>query len=289
MNRCATVSWMRSSQWAQARSRHCQHFFNWRPIGHCRSSRRERVIAAVVAADPILAGGREDLGRGRRETPTSLCGPQRPRRSAGSIRCHPRPWRSSWHSRRPTSEPIRAAAALRAFAHAGPRAKSARVRSRLSLTANNRMGWRYLRSRRRRDGRRPARPPPTVRAGTCRQESPISAPPRHARSSTSAPGPTTCPRCKSCSLIATTQRESPPFAVLASSDRPRRKPFRDSRKLLIDDVVGEVRVAAAIALGEIGPAAQATVPKLQQAIRDDRVVEPAARKALEKMGMQEKR
>ena len=42
-------------------------------------------------------------------------------------------------------------------------------------------------------------------------------------------------------------------------------------------------------LGDIGPAAQAAVPKLQQAIREDRVVEPAARKALEKLGVKEKR
>ena len=60
-------------------------------------------------------------------------------------------------------------------------------------------------------------------------------------------------------------------------------------KLLIEDGVGEVRIAAATALGDIGPAALPAVPKLRQAMRDDRAVEPAARKALEKMGIQEKK
>jgi HEAT repeat protein len=60
-------------------------------------------------------------------------------------------------------------------------------------------------------------------------------------------------------------------------------------KLLIDDGVGDVRIAAATALGDIGPAALTAVPKLRQAIRDDRAVESAARKALEKLGIQEKK
>jgi hypothetical protein len=50
-----------------------------------------------------------------------------------------------------------------------------------------------------------------------------------------------------------------------------------------------VRAAAAAALGDIGPAAQSAIPKLRQAVRDDRVVEPAARKALENLGVKEKR
>jgi HEAT repeat protein len=60
-------------------------------------------------------------------------------------------------------------------------------------------------------------------------------------------------------------------------------------KLLIDDGVGDVRIAAATALGDIGPAALTAVPKLRQAIRDDRAVESAARKALEKLGVSDKK
>jgi hypothetical protein len=53
--------------------------------------------------------------------------------------------------------------------------------------------------------------------------------------------------------------------------------------------VVEVRIAAASALGEIGPSALSAVPRLRQAIRDDRAVESAARKALEKLGLSEKK
>lgn len=60
-------------------------------------------------------------------------------------------------------------------------------------------------------------------------------------------------------------------------------------KLLADDGVGEVRAAAATALGEIGQPALAAVPKLRQAVRDDRTAEPAARKALENLGVNEKK
>jgi len=60
-------------------------------------------------------------------------------------------------------------------------------------------------------------------------------------------------------------------------------------KLLTEDAVAEVRIAAATALGEIGPAAQSAIPKLRQAVRDDRIAESAARKALEKLGEKEKR
>jgi HEAT repeat protein len=57
-------------------------------------------------------------------------------------------------------------------------------------------------------------------------------------------------------------------------------------KLLTNDTT-EVRIAAANALGDIGPAAFPAVPKLQQVARSDRTVEPAARKALEKLGVKE--
>jgi HEAT repeat protein len=60
-------------------------------------------------------------------------------------------------------------------------------------------------------------------------------------------------------------------------------------KLLTDDPAGDVRSAAATALGDIGPAALAAVPKLKTAVRDDRAAEPAARKALEKLGVREKK
>ena len=60
-------------------------------------------------------------------------------------------------------------------------------------------------------------------------------------------------------------------------------------KLVADDVIGDVRVAAASALGDIGPAALSEVPKLQAVARNDPVAAPAARKALEKLGVKEKR
>ena len=61
-------------------------------------------------------------------------------------------------------------------------------------------------------------------------------------------------------------------------------------KLLIDDVIGDVRSAAATALGDIGPAALPAVQKLQEAARNDHAAaEPAAKKALEKLGVKEKR
>jgi HEAT repeat protein len=60
-------------------------------------------------------------------------------------------------------------------------------------------------------------------------------------------------------------------------------------KLLTDDMAGDVRSAAAAALGDIGPAALAAVPKLKTVVRDDRAAEPAARKALEKLGVREKK
>jgi HEAT repeat protein len=59
-------------------------------------------------------------------------------------------------------------------------------------------------------------------------------------------------------------------------------------KLLTDDATSDVRIAAATALGDIGPAALAAIPKLKQAARTDRVVEPAARKALEKLGVKDR-
>lgn len=55
-------------------------------------------------------------------------------------------------------------------------------------------------------------------------------------------------------------------------------------RLLTDDPSGEVRIAAATALGDIGPAALVAVPKLKSVVRDDRTAEPAARKALKKLG-----
>jgi HEAT repeat protein len=60
-------------------------------------------------------------------------------------------------------------------------------------------------------------------------------------------------------------------------------------KLLTNDGLSQVRIAAAVALGEIGPDALSAVAKLQQAVRDDRVVEPAAKKALEKLGIRDKK
>jgi HEAT repeat protein len=60
-------------------------------------------------------------------------------------------------------------------------------------------------------------------------------------------------------------------------------------KFLIDDVIGEVRSACATALGDIGPAALASVPKLQEAARNDPPAAPAARKALEKLGVKERK
>jgi len=60
-------------------------------------------------------------------------------------------------------------------------------------------------------------------------------------------------------------------------------------KLLSDDTTGEVRIAAASALGDIGPAALGAAPKLQEATRTDLLVKPAARKALEKLGVKERR
>lgn len=62
---------------------------------------------------------------------------------------------------------------------------------------------------------------------------------------------------------------------------------------LLDDREGEVRAAAAAALGEMGPAAMPAVEKLKQLRGDGRFGDPqagpAARKALEKLGVQEKR
>ena len=60
-------------------------------------------------------------------------------------------------------------------------------------------------------------------------------------------------------------------------------------KLLSDDISGEVRLAAAEALGDLGPAALPAVEKLKEARRNDPVAAAAARKALEKLGVQEKR
>ena len=60
-------------------------------------------------------------------------------------------------------------------------------------------------------------------------------------------------------------------------------------KLLATDLVGEVRMAAAEALGDLGPAALPAVEKLKEARRNDPEAAAAARKALEKLGVQEKR
>lgn len=60
-------------------------------------------------------------------------------------------------------------------------------------------------------------------------------------------------------------------------------------KMLVNDMSAPVRIAAANALGEIGPTARLAVPQLKAAVRDDRPVEPAARKALEKLGVREKK
>ena len=60
-------------------------------------------------------------------------------------------------------------------------------------------------------------------------------------------------------------------------------------KLLTDDLIGEVRTAAAEALGNLGPAALPATEKLKEARRNDPVAAAAARKALAKLGVQEKR
>jgi HEAT repeat protein len=58
---------------------------------------------------------------------------------------------------------------------------------------------------------------------------------------------------------------------------------------LLDDMVGPVRVAAADALGDIGPPALPAVEKLKEALRNDQTAAAAARKALEKLGVRDKK
>jgi HEAT repeat protein len=60
-------------------------------------------------------------------------------------------------------------------------------------------------------------------------------------------------------------------------------------KLVADDLSGDVRTAAAEALGDIGPAALPAVEKLKEVRRTDATAGPAARKALEKLGVKEER
>lgn len=58
---------------------------------------------------------------------------------------------------------------------------------------------------------------------------------------------------------------------------------------LLADPDGDARAAAAEALGRFGPAAQPAVPKLKEVVRTDPLASPAARRALDKLGVPDER
>ena len=251
-------------------------------------SRRERVIAAVATADPSSKDVATILVEVAGDPDQSL------RASAGSAlgRLDPLPPEAlaklvALAKTDKRTDPR--AAALRAFAHAGPRAKSARSEIEAIAAGKQQDGLALLAkvAIAAIDGD-PSTAAAAVRAGLVDKKPDLRA---AATSALFDIGPKPDDMSALQKLLNDRDGATRESAVrcIGKLGSVAKEAVPRLAKLLIDDVAGDVRVAAANALGEIGPAALSTAPKLRQAARDDRVVEPAARKALEKMGIQEKK
>jgi HEAT repeat protein len=253
------------------------------PVG-----RREKLIAAIVAADPSSKEVADALVMAASEKDQSI-------RAAAALalgKLNPLPPQAlaklvAIAKSDPRTDPR--GAALRALAEAGPRAKSARSEIEALVNAKHRDGLELLAkiALAAMDGDA-AKAAAAVRAGLADKKPDVRAAAVGALVDL-GPKPGDLPALTK--LLKDRDEVTREAAVrcLGRLGTGAKELIPVLGKMLASDLSPPVRIAAATALGEIGPAARSAIPALKKAVNNDTAVAPAARKALEKLGVREKK